>query len=285
MKKILFIISALAFASCETVVNIDLPVHERKLVANSMFSPDTLRVDISHSIGMLDNSDIAMLGNATVEIWKDGIYFVTLPNQGAGVYYLPGVYAQAGSTYTLKTTAPGFDGITASSTVPSAIPISAYSITDSVIVSNGYAEAELSITFNDPSGSANYYELELFSIDTFYNSTKQVNIYPKNDESSTVESIFTSVLINDELINGNTFTVKVLFDSRELQYLAPPYGYGKMIARLKSVTPEYYLYAKTRHIQSYTGNNPFAEPVRVHSNIEGGFGIFAAYNTFEQRVR
>ena len=47
---------------------------------------------------------------------------------------------------------------------------------------------------------------------------------------------------------------------------------------LKNVSFEYYEYFRTGMKQLEVIEDPFAEPVRIYSNIEGGKGIFAGYN-------
>ena len=53
---------------------------------------------------------------------------------------------------------------------------------------------------------------------------------------------------------------------------------------LRTTTEEYYQYNYTRDLQASTENNPFAQPVQVFDNIEGGLGIFAGYNQVEKEV-
>ena len=53
---------------------------------------------------------------------------------------------------------------------------------------------------------------------------------------------------------------------------------------LRTTTEEYYKYNYTRDLQASTEDNPFAQPVQVFDNIEGGLGIFAGYNQVEKEV-
>ena len=40
-----------------------------------------------------------------------------------------------------------------------------------------------------------------------------------------------------------------------------------------------YLYETTRSLNQDAQGNPFAEPVLVHSNMEGGYGVFTLHNS------
>lgn len=47
---------------------------------------------------------------------------------------------------------------------------------------------------------------------------------------------------------------------------------------LRTVTEEYYQYIYTRDLQASVEDNPFAQPVQIYDNIDGGLGIFAGYS-------
>ncbi len=53
---------------------------------------------------------------------------------------------------------------------------------------------------------------------------------------------------------------------------------------LRTTTEEYYQYNVTQDLQASVESNPFAQPVQVFNNIEGGLGIFAGYSQVEQEV-
>ena len=53
---------------------------------------------------------------------------------------------------------------------------------------------------------------------------------------------------------------------------------------LRTTTEEYYNYHYTRDLQASVESNPFAQPVQVFDNIEGGLGVFAGYSQTEKEV-
>ena len=61
-------------------------------------------------------------------------------------------------------------------------------------------------------------------------------------------------------------------------------GVHRLYALLRTTTKEYYDYLYTRDLQASVENNPFAQPVQVFDNIEGGLGIFAGYSQVEKQV-
>jgi len=42
-------------------------------------------------------------------------------------------------------------------------------------------------------------------------------------------------------------------------------------------TTDYHYYQYHTTIENYESGNPFAEPSRIYSNVENGYGVFAGY--------
>ena len=62
------------------------------------------------------------------------------------------------------------------------------------------------------------------------------------------------------------------------------FGVHTLHVLLRTTTEEYYNYNYTRDLQASVESNPFAQPVQVFDNIEGGLGIFAGYSQTEKEV-
>jgi hypothetical protein len=288
MKKLTYFLTAAAaiiFASCETVVDLDLPEQKPALVVNALTSPDSsFKVTVSHSISVLDNGTISRITNATVELYKDGSFVETLTHSGDGVYISPGgLLPLPGHEYMLKVSAPNYDAVSSTTPIPSAVQIVSAEIRDSVGQAFGYYTSEISLSFNDPAGRGNYYLAEMGIIDSagYYNP---FFIYPTTDESSSKESIGYGIIMSDDLFDGKSYTLDAAFDSYLLTYW-DSIPNSKVITTLKSISKDYYLYVKTKNLHYQSQGNPFAEPVQVHTNVEGGFGIFAGYSADTLRVR
>lgn len=279
----------IGFASCETIVDLDLPEHKPVLVTNSIINADSaIVVRVSNSVSVLDNGSPAPVNNATVEIYKDGNYVGTLPFIGEDTYLDPAIVPVPGSTYTLKASAPNYNPVSASTTIPASVQISSISIRDSVQGSETYhgnSVAEVSLTFTDPPAAGNYYYLEMYVSDSLTGSYYPTYIYTASENSGTSVMGGLGVMISDELINGNTYTMKVFTDSYNVAGLYTSNPFAFMIFRLRSITKEYYLYEKTLELQQQTNGNPFSEPVQVYGNIDGGYGIFAGYSADTLMVR
>ena len=60
--------------------------------------------------------------------------------------------------------------------------------------------------------------------------------------------------------------------------------FQNIIVTLRTLSEDYYNYKITGSLQQNTSDNPFAQPVNVHDNIDDGFGIFAGYSEHNYSV-
>ncbi len=73
MKSIYIILAIITLASCETVVEVDVPITPAKLVANSFIHLDsTIALRVSASKHVLDIADLKGVRNANVTIFETG---------------------------------------------------------------------------------------------------------------------------------------------------------------------------------------------------------------------
>lgn len=94
------------------------------------------------------------------------------------------------------------------------------------------------------------------------------------------------IRIGDESIDGTTFTLELtgggpLYRYQELMELD---SNQSLSLQLVSASQTYDRYLKSSLIYYYNNEffdepNPFAEPVKIYSNVENGTGIFAAFNS------
>jgi hypothetical protein len=267
-KKIKFILIAFVFISlnaCEKDANVKLPEVESKLVINSFISPqDTvLIVKVTLSQPLYNNSnsgDYNNVSNAVVQI-NDGSTTKALIYNSTENYYsisasqFPIV---VGGTYHLTITTPDGKNVNASTTIPTSntsLTFSSQNINDP----NQPGSDEINCLWNDPSGSEDFYRI------SFYDK------YFIPGDIDTSYSIMFSENVSDKDNDGNIF-------NKNFQVSA---SLGELY--LIHATKEYYLYHTTL-IAAASSGNPFAEPVQMYSNINGGYGIFAGFNQYKLQV-
>lgn len=281
MKKLIYIFLALwVFTSCEKYIDFDAEIKQPKLVVNGIINPDsTFDIHISRSLSVIDNSDLSIVENATVKILdQNGNVFETLVYEYNG-RYKGTLSPNMNEDYSIEVTAPDFDMVTATTSIPNLVDLSQVD-TLGVEDVNGYLELELTITFEDIPNESNFYMLEVYAADVV---SGQVYLYPMYirsdditlglDEGGYSEQVFFS----DELFDGQEKTLVI--------YVEDTRGWDDHIEiRMKSITEDLERYARTLNAYQNNYGNPFAQPVQVFSNIEGGFGIFAGYQVSRKKI-
>lgn len=124
----------------------------------------------------------------------------------------------------------------------------------------------------------NYREELLFEDISFNGEMYELKLYMSfNKDNGLYADLFSKPLI----LQGET-----IYDFQGKVFLVPgdTFGVNTLHVLLRTVTEEYYDYFYTRDLQASVENNPFAQPVQVFDNIEGGLGIFAGYSQIEKKV-
>lgn len=137
---------------------------------------------------------------------------------------------------------------------------------DDPLVDNPFNRYISELLFKDVRFNGQEYELKLY-MEQF--------IGVSDGSSNFLKFVTDFYVLNEEVydLQGN-----VVFGADES---FPSY---EVFALLRTTTEEYYNYTRTRDLQASVESNPFAQPVQVYDNIEGGLGVFAGYNQVEKEV-
>lgn len=257
------------------VVEIDIPEHEPALAVSGHFraQDSTLTVYVSRSVGILDPVafDTIAVEGAAVTVLRDGQPWQTLPDKGAGYYRLNlgGPLGDSPATYSLRVSAPGFPDATAEQTMPARVDItSAEYQAEGGVNPDGLKTNTLTVEFEDPAGEDNYYLLEAFVTVPDTVSPYEYNLYLAT-EDGLAEEHNGGLIFRDGPIDGKNYALKTYF----LDNVHEIPG-ATVTVRLFSISRDRYLFLRTLDLYSNAQDNPFAEPVVVHDNIEDGVGIF-----------
>jgi hypothetical protein len=240
-------------------------------------------------------------------------YDVNVEHEYPNGYYVSGnVLVQSGSTYFLEITREGYERVTCETTVPFPVSINSFSLVCENAMdeySNGYINIKTKLNFSDPGAEKNYYNIKAGGVmgydknipgysyfHGYHYGTNEDNISPSDtilitalffpyfhssDPVFNVESegihdySFFATQFTDELINGKAYTLSLIFDY--FRKIHTEYGeFYTLTLHLENLSPEFYLYSVSKAQQDWVRDNPFAEPVPVYSNVEGGLGIFGS---------
>ena len=173
MRTFCIAVMLCALSACESIIELETPHGEHKIVAHGFFTPDSVwTVDVDLSL-QTSGSPATLLSGDTrqnVVIVKDDTGGVdTLQYyRGEGYNYrsVRGMHPRPNVTYTLRVEMPGFVSsetlappvpVEASAQLPERTPV------QNLVYSNDNGTSSLRFSIEDPPG-ANYYRIELFQV-------------------------------------------------------------------------------------------------------------------------
>lgn len=297
--KITILATALAlFTGCDAdnfgqVVEVDIPEHESRLVLSARISSlDTgVTALVANSLGILDTSAYDFPEDARVRLFRDGRLlggdFSFSPDKLKYFLALGEPLGAAPAQYRMEVEAPGFEPIFGEQRMPTPAQIHSLRFErDGAVDDEGRRADGIEVQFTDPAGEENYYALgffyEISSVQpggdtlTYSNPVYAGTLDQIVQYGSQYEQIFT-----DKSFDGSSYTVSLYAYPGAVPEGVPD---TRLVARLYTLSRDAFLYDLSLGQYYDALDNPFAEPVTVHSNIEGGYGIFALSSVAEERV-
>lgn len=298
---VLFILAIFLF-SCSKEIDFKESRIEKKLVLNGLICPDSLiSVHLSQVINILSD-EIVLVDNATVSLFCNGKFVEVLDYYNNGIYKSKTVYPQPDSTYTITAEAEGYPAISATDTVPQRTRI-IYGTHSSGNTYDEYGDPhqDYEITIGDPPAH-NYYEL--FFIYQYspneFNDNYHINFQiepviadPVLRSDSELDYWVFTYIFSDNYFNGTNYRMKNKFlyavqQGKFTNQFVPTDAEDKY-AILRTTSLAYYYYRKNwiRHSNNQQTGSMIEEPLfmtlvgdptPMYSNVEGGYGIFAAYS-------
>jgi hypothetical protein len=283
-------ITLLFLVSCEKDINISLPpVQSQVVVEGHIETGQGAWVVLTRSSDYFATVDTASLLNSIVKnavvIVSDGVHADTLPMIFDPFYlsttYIPWYYkktnptviGQEGHTYSL-TVVTGGQKLTSTTTMP--IPAvkldSVWFKLNPPSDSLGFIWAHL----NDPAATQNFYR--------WY----AMRLHKDKKFLAPIGATF-----NDKFINGTGFNF-AYNRGAEPNSMAPDdknaeRGYFKkgdtVVVKFCSIDYNSYTFYVSYELAAAGNGNPFGSPANIHSNIQGGLGIWAGFSpTFDTLV-
>ena len=276
-------------SSCDIVVDLDIPEHDRVLVVNSILTTDSIiNASISHSVGAFDASSISYVNNATLEVYEDGVLLGEM-NEEAYLSYdsmeeLDSIYVYnfnlnpvAGKIYSYEIAHPDYESVRAETTVPAAVKLN---VNDVTLLSEQDYEKHYRVRFSFNDGpEESFYRLRLRRNT---NTKDRFDEFESNDASIISSAGVQSdggtfygdeALFDDEMFNGTEKEISIdFFDYEYEEYEV------QFILELTSVSESYYTYIRSLRAH-YDNQNQFifaGEPVQVFTNIENGLGVLGS---------
>ncbi|RMF02764.1 MAG: DUF4249 domain-containing protein, partial [Bacteroidetes bacterium] len=290
------LLASLCFSTtCERPVELDIPEPPSRLVISSAFTlGHPVKVQVTRSQSIFDESAPVNLANARVELWQgeqllEVLVLVIQEAERIPPYYSTVAFTPvAGVTYTIKAEAPGFEPAMAHSFIPEPVAITSLSVSniqaraDSASREKAYSY-RVTLNFDDPVEETNYYHLNIFQ-EVFTFSLNEAGDTLIDDRSllRAAINIDDPQVVPDRMIGGvllkdNPFSEGLALDLS--MSIIPEYQYlGQLYVELRTVTEEYYLFYTSYSRQQEQEDGPFIDPVIPFNNVENGHGFFVGYN-------
>ncbi len=307
MKRtcLLLAVAAVLASACETTLEVELPDHPPQMTVNSFFRSGAVwEIHLSEARSIADGeAAIGNITNATVDIVHESGNAVRLLYAGDGLYRSLSAMPNPGQTYTVRATAPGYESIEATDSVPTGVPVRyAYEITrQDTIFEAVSVDVEVTIQLDDPPDQNDYYRLfvlyraRLAETGEFFFFTYPFKVddeailaengdpfeFDTGEANTVINAVFSDALFDGEhreITLNLRPTVNSPRQNERGELLFMPGG--TLQVYFYSLSKTYYDYSTTFDLHAEVQDNPFAEPVQVHTNVENGFGIFAGFNRY-----
>ena len=269
----------LLISGCQKSIMIDVGQIKPRLVVNSILDKDSIiRVQLSKSKSMMDSTQsIDRINDATVKIFENNILKQTLIKGIKGLYSST-IKPIAASDYRIEIDNTGFGHVEASTLIPTIPnPISAVQTTE-LTPGSAPQYIKFKIGIHDEGISPDYYYLRAFLIKKGF----APGANSKYVMACKIGSDDNIVVVDDQTLNGIMFEDGAYVKSNYELIVYTNYRINadfNLWFELSSITSDYYKYLVSSIMQNNAGNNPFAEPVVIKSNIQNGTGILGAKNS------
>ncbi len=296
--KLLFyalVSSVLLYVSCQKELEINYPDIEPKLVVNCLFTPDsTFSVRVGQMLSLNDTVTSFIINDAQCKIWENGIFAEDLLYTNNGFYVSRNIKAKTGNMYQIEISHPNFETVTATDTIPEPVEVSELYFEHNTLydpLDENYFH-DVNIRFQDNVAKQNYYELKLLvkegPEEDDWRQTSNVLLTKTNDltllNTGLIDYQPASIPFSDKLFNGQNYFLSTYYKlsfggsyNGEIRY-----NTHDLIVSFNAVSYQYYQYSRKMimHLRNQESDilEGIGDPVQIYSNIENGYGIFAAYN-------
>ena len=314
----------LLLSACQEdlILNTEVPAPDAELVVSGLFQPDSLWVIyVNTNTPLVGTTAPEAVPTARVEILEGeqgievvpfdaNLFLEALPFEGVTAtsggtiarYRSRTKRPEVGKTYGVRVSAEGFEPVTGVDVVPERVPIIGSTFAENVGADEVGPLAEVRLTFNDPVGETNYYNLRVLQRGFDKKSGQSTGSLSWGfSVISDLQDDFFGADPDDFLGDGEIFEAKedgvtfsgVFFEGQQKEIVLQVRGGAacgsvsandgslvcQTVVELSAVTEAFYRYHRTLQFQNEASENPFAEPVSIMSNMDNGMGIFAGYNT------
>jgi len=282
MKQLKIYLSLIAFitiSACDREIPFaDLPEFEEKLVLNAeLNNQQPISIEASSSASAYVNKEAEVLEGVNIVLLK-GNQEIPLIYDGFFKRYISTEIPAAGVNYTVRASYPGLISVTSNAQIPSTLQEkNATYIIDGGTDNNGNTSDLLKVSFRDRANENNYYKLNFYYFSVTLGEWLPFDFNTDDPSLNAPETVSTAdggFVVSDQLFNGQL-----------KEFVAvPPAGLvfnnpdEKYLIQLRVLSEDYYRYFVSLAAFKEQIDDPanlFNDGIVVHSNVNGGLGIFA----------
>ena len=279
-KKGILLIASLLFLTmgCRDLVQDEFGSFEKTPVVNAVFKDgEEIVVRLSYT-GSVGDTLLAIIDNAEISIYENGVFVETMQinNPMSENDYCSTVVAKAGNTYLCEVAIPGYDIITCSETIPNPVTIKSWKF---------IRRAGL-----DEEGTP--YSSATFSFDNDLSVDQYFQVVFKGSNSYGTRDITDPLLdLADPIIKGEGIPIPIFSDinmksdNYEMTLNFYSENYSDITMELRSLSKDLYKYLRSSYLYEMS-RYPYdilsvVPGYNLYSNVDGCYGIFAGYSSFE----
>ncbi len=187
---------------------------------------------------------------------------------------------RAGRTYKLTVQTTNRGKLSSTCTIPQSVTPTAVAFDSLADQSRRQPQRYyVRVRWQDPAGQTNAYQVAGIFRYTVSGPNFREEKYNSLSFDDDNRGLFTDAGVDGTtLVSGRAFLTLPTSSSSSQPTFSSQFNTASVIINLMSVEQTYYRYQEAAIRQRRSRNNPFAEPVLIPSNIEGGLGCFAGYN-------
>ena len=275
-KIMVILIMILTSCDLEQVVPYELPYEGDKLVVWSYIQPEeTVEVTVYPTYEPLGLNTVRVIDNAIVELYENDVLVATLEHSENGVY-TSSFYPTAEKSYHLKVSAPDFEEVVISEKV--VVPLKPEIISINFIDSVNFPRNKIESFFDVMIGNDNHDFFEFREIyagqDTTFLTTLKISPTTYYGDCTELSRVSDGIRIAKECLL-NRDKIEFQFDYRED---SKP---DKVIFQFSNISSSYINFSLSlSNADIEQGFSFVSEPINVYTNMQGGYGLLAAYNPF-----
>ncbi len=303
----LFLLFSFLFLySCTKTVSIDIPDIKKKSTLFSLVgNGNQIQVRIGKSYGILEYAPEYSQGgqnyscNSVIALSVNGNYIENLSKIDECYYTSINYIPKTNDVIDIVAFVNNSDTLISTTTVPEPVALTSAQLLDSAFIDqDGAYNSQVTIGFKDDPDQENYYEV-YFMIhcnDSISGKGEYYGMYYYNSKSPIIinEDILDyeprSIVFSDELFNGDKTEIPIsfIYPNIDENLCENQDSSLVLIVYFLNISKEYYLYRKSlyKHLFAQHANilNGTIEPVNMYSNVSGGYGIFAGYSLYTEKL-